>query len=198
VAVVLRRIVRGIAVVGVLSSAIVLACGFPDPVLLDLSSEGGATSSSGGQQPDATIDGRLPDGAPILPDGDPGVDVNPCPAKPNPCDCDEDGFLAKRCGGDDCDDFDLRAKPDAGFRSDPPSAGSNGDWNCNGTPERQERTEFTAAGCNGLVKNLCNDSGGYTLIPGCGTVGKYIKCSSSGPMESCIAENLRDLPVACK
>ena len=53
---------------------------------------------------------------------------------------DDDGFITmdssvcKDAGAGtvrrDCDDFDNRAHPDAGFRKDEPTADTKGDWNC--------------------------------------------------------------------
>src|SRR5690606_35032132 len=65
-------------------------------------------------------------------DRDAGVDAT------DSCDQDGDGFRAANaiCGGDDCDDEDARAHPNAGFVAAVPPASTNGDWDCNGVLEK--------------------------------------------------------------
>lgn len=94
----------------------------------------------------------------------------------DPCDRDHDTYLAKTCeGGTDCDDDDNRAHPGADFITDIPTKVTNGDWNCNGTVEKQ----YPAVNC-GLVSSNCSGAAGFAIDEGCGATGGYVQCAGTG------------------
>jgi hypothetical protein len=88
-----------------------------------------------------------------------------------PCDCDEDGFAALDCTIDagslltpagvplqpgDCDDLDPLRFPGQAFVSEPPPAGQNGDWNCDGEVDvyRTEPVNCSGRGPDGCSKDV--------------------------------------------
>ncbi len=89
----------------------------------------------------------------------------------NPCDKDNDTYIAESCGGTDCDDNDPLVHPGQTFQTIIPDAGSNfGDWNCDGVVEK----EFPTMSCNIAV---CGNTEGFAIAEGCGVTGQYETCS---------------------
>jgi len=120
-------------------------------------------------------------------DEDAGADAGPLDAGPDvdPCDRDRDGFREKSlaCGGDDCDDDDDRAHPDAGFVRATPTPKTNGDWNCDNVTTREVSANVNCAGLLGTTG--CNLQG-FTTDPPCGADATYVVCKVNGL--SCAAD----------
>lgn len=153
---------------GSVAVAIGAACGFPDPVLLDL--DGGPRPSSDAP----VVDTGAGDGDTPVADGG-AEDADATVSCATPCDCDGDGFLDLACdGGTDCDDHDDRRKPDAGYRSEVPTAPNDGDWNCSGVVER----EFDSGiACSNYSMALCMVRRGFTgPSPDCGGNASFHTC----------------------
>lgn len=99
----------------------------------------------------------------------------------DPCDDkDKDGYLAVGCdggdgGGDDCDDDDPRANPGVvGFRTDPPTAKTKGDWNCDGIVTMQYSSGLS---CAALPQgSACVAISGFTGASTCGEAGVFDQC----------------------
>jgi hypothetical protein len=191
------RPLAAVTAVCAVSSALVIgaACGFPDPVLLELD---GAPRPG----PDGTLpDGALPDGNTPGPDGevDGGADADSGPEPcARPCDCDEDGFLDEACdGGTDCDDHDDRRKPDAGYRLEVPLVPASGDWNCNETVER----EFPVGNlsCGGFSMGVCPTRSGFTgAVPECGLGALFHQCVWNPAGSGSCQGNPREETQRCK
>ncbi len=91
------------------------------------------------------------------------------------CDRDYDGYRSKACdGGDDCDDLDKRAHPNADFREEIGVPPTNGDWNCNGTVEKL----YLPANCSGFSTN-CTAILGFAADEACGATGPYVQCTQA-------------------
>jgi hypothetical protein len=139
------------------------ACTFPEPQLVP--DEGGAldtstsTSSSGGE-----TDGADNRGGCV-------------------CDCDEDGYIdvdanpVCDAGGNkrDCDDFDRRANPDAGFLADLPTTDTKGDWNCDGTTIREVPAINVDCTTHSVLD--CNTTEGFAGDPECGEDMTCVHCT---------------------
>jgi hypothetical protein len=143
----------------------------------------GAGDASGGDAAggDATSDGAPTDGA--------GSDGASTEAGADASTCDEDGdhdpATGPVCGGDDCDDHDARAffaEPD--FLTFTPTATTQGDWNCNGSLEKQYAVNVS---CGLLNLGQCNTTSGLTGDPACGTSGPFVQCQSNGLLCSAIS-----------
>jgi hypothetical protein len=108
------------------------------------------------------------------------------------CDQDHDGYIAQgSCGGNDCDDQDPHTNPGVtAFQSAvPPSTQPlAGDWNCDGHVTKQYATNLACSG-NALL-GCMNTSGsnlnGFIADPGCGAMGPYGTCMSSGGLAPCM------------
>lgn len=94
----------------------------------------------------------------------------------DPCDQDRDGFRAANalCGGDDCDDGDPRAHPNADFVAAAPPATTNGDWNCDGVIEKQWATHVSCFSVGG--SSACDTLSGFLDDPACGESGRFVQC----------------------
>lgn len=170
-------------------AAVLLACGFPSPLLYDElalpEADGSFADVTTADVTDAMVE-DLSD-VPYIDAGKPGItvqdagakiDASACPA--NACDCDKDGYFdlsKKGCedagGKTDCDDFDSRAHPGQGFLNDPAEPPMNGDWNCNGLIEKSfPRTNITCA----LLLADCTE--GFVGTPPCGEEADYLYCNS--------------------
>jgi hypothetical protein len=189
--------------------ALAAACGFPDPQLVpdDATETGpdgtlpdGATTADGGEG-GAPFDAVEPDAPPPI--GDAAGEKPPIDANCDPCDCDGDGFIAADAaacpdaGGRarDCDDLDPRAHPDAGFRTDQPTADTKGDWNCDGVRNRQIPAVNVKCSDHGGLLGDCNTTEGFTADPGCGQEGSYVYCTGG---INCINGTLEDKTQGCK
>lgn len=167
------------------AAAVLVACGFPSPLLSDIENApdgDAATTADVAVIADANlddvpfIDADKPDG--IVEDAGGKVDGGGC--APNDCDCDKDGYndLAKEgCedagGQSDCDDLDSRAHPGQGFLEDPAEPPMNGDWNCNGHLEKvYPRTGITCS----LLLSDCSE--GFAGDPACGEEADYLYCAA--------------------
>lgn len=172
--------------------AVAAACDFPEPRIVD----DGDSGNTDGDGPDATSDvldqdvvtdgGALdvaqPDSAPPI--GDATSEKPPVDANCNPCDCDNDGFLSEAgtCfdGGTlyDCDDQDLRANPDAGYRSDFVTNDTKGDWNCDRTFNREYFVNFKCGDIEKPLFGSCSAFGGFGNDPPCGELSTYVTCAN--------------------
>ncbi len=132
--------------------------------------------------PDVRFDGDAGDDAGV---SDAAADGGPTPEAgggdagdggPDPCDRDQDGHRAntQACGGDDCNDNDARIHPGAGFVHDVPDAALLGDWNCDGTVDK----EYPAVSCSQISTN-CGSAMGFVIDPGCGETGAFVQCTGT-------------------
>jgi hypothetical protein len=155
-------------------------------------------STSGTEKPTGADDAS----API----DPNADAEADPIEPDahvltpdagvneggdPCDMDEDGHRATRegCGGDDCCDYDSRARPgQTAFFSTPTACGTF-DFDCNGSAT----TRFPVAACK-LGFFTCSGDG-FAKPAACGTVSEYVSCGWAGLHCS---ESAKDRAQACR
>lgn len=166
---------------GVALAALVVGCSFPDPsfeVARDDVSTDAAEETTVEVGPEDAADTAEAD---TLEDV---VDVAEVDTRvDDPCDVDRDGYRAKggSCGGNDCDDGDPRANPGvASFVTfDATGKSHGGDWNCNGTIERQLPINVS---CGLLGGATCSATKGFTGSPVCGTSGKYVQCVTSGAL----------------
>jgi hypothetical protein len=161
------------------------ACSFPDVTFA--TDDGGLPEAAMEDAPpavgtdaegaDASADGAPSDAqakwdgvGPPNDGGSDGSDVGDA-ADAGPCDQDRDGFLAKNptCGGDDCDDNDPHRNP--GVKSYVDTVTTDGDWNCDGTVEKESRPNVE---CSPLA---CLFVAGMTTDPGCGQTGTFITCA---------------------
>lgn len=189
----MKTTLRSIVVVAgsvAMSGAVVLsACGFPSPVLLDLSDAGAIGLS------DAMTDAVYADvevGKPIEPGSEIAVDagqkVDAAGCTDSDCDCDRDGFedyskfgcapADPDAGLGDCDDTDTRLRPNqqAYFQDkDPPNGG---DWNCNLKKELFYR--YHDIDCSKIAVGDCAKAEGFQHNPGCGEEDLYVFCRVVG------------------
>lgn len=169
-----RALVVGSVAFGTLC-AIAAACTFPDVAFAPggASGEAGADGTTEGADADAGTDGSL--APPPIDATSEKPDSGACT---NPCDCDNDTFLARDagCGGNDCDDRDNRANPNANFTKDLATEDTKGDWNCDKVVERSIKNVNVT--CNGSVGDTCpgGREGLQADIP-CGTFGTYVVCA---------------------
>ena len=120
------------------------------------------------------------------------VDVDPC------SDRDDDGVIAVACdGGTDCDDDDNRARPDAGFLTDPPTAVTKGDWNCDGMASFQRPINVKCADHNSSLSN-CALFYGFKGDPGCGGTGDFVTCKNPTLSGPCIEGVVAPTKQGCK
>jgi hypothetical protein len=111
----------------------------------------------------------------------------------DPCDRDQDGFREKSvaCGGDDCDDDDERARPDASFSADMPSAKTQGDWDCSGQIARQYDVNVVCGSLSDCTKQ------GFTTDVACGAQGQYVTCKSNLAL-GCTVDKTETRTQGCK
>jgi hypothetical protein len=203
-----------VAVGGALGVAV--ACSFPSPELRDdllvpdaLAPTDGPTASDAKSGTDGEVDGQVEidasnpevvapldaskidgDATVTLPDGEV---VN--------CDEDNDTYakVGGSCGGFDCNDKNRDVRPNQGFNTLAPipgdgSPGTNGDWNCNGTVERELKFNVDPS-CPSLLGGGCANEG-FVGVPACGSMARYVRCV---PVPLGCSKNLDTLqPVACK
>jgi len=188
----------GLALVGG-SLAVAAACGFPSPDLLDLPSDAAASpEASPTVVPDGTtpgadgalLDGPLPEAAPF--DGSVAAldaqqldgDANVTLADGAVVNCDEDNdrfpAVGGRCGGFDCNDTNATVRPNQIFNASAPIPGDGGpgtlgDWNCNGTVEREFETNVSRS-CPSLAGLGCAKEG-WEGVPACGSVAVFVRCT---------------------
>ena len=148
---------------GMVAVAIVVSCGGADE------------AGEAGDDSDATVEGparRNPvEASAEAAPSDAGADVREAEAS---CDVDRDGHNAMdACGGDDCDDEDPRAVPDAAFRDDLITQRTKGDWNCSKTVERLYPANLV---CGALPPIACTGQQGFTDNPACGAAGTFVVC----------------------
>lgn len=203
-----------IAVGGALGVAV--ACSFPSPelrddLLPDALAPADAPSVGSDAQPgtDGAVEGQVEidatnpevvapldaskidgDATVTLPDGEV---VN--------CDEDNDTYakVGGSCGGFDCNDKNRDVRPNQGFNTLTPvagdgSPGTNGDWNCNGTIERELKFNVDPS-CPSLLGGGCANEG-FVGEPACGTTARYVRCT---PVTLGCNKSLDTTrPVACK
>lgn len=160
----MRSFTLAAAVAGIAGFGVAAACGDPYE---------GEIPNTEAPVRDAAVEADVPvdasEDAANLPDaGDAGVDADPC-------DRDRDGFRDKSdaCGGDDCDDDDDRAHPDAGFTSTPATTTTNGDFDCDGVVTRQFKENVSCA-----LLGDCTLQG-FSGNPPCGVASEYIQCKGT-------------------
>ena len=140
--------------------------------------------------PDATSDqdtpvdgGFHPDGAPIDPtegEVDGGDGGNDPTTGCTTCDCDKDGYDRPNCGdgqGKDCNDNDPRVHPGASFSTTVPTAGFNGDWNCDGKVETLYATKVSCAD-HAVSLGNCSQYTGFSADVGCGQRSEFVGCAA--------------------
>ncbi|MDB4938293.1 MAG: hypothetical protein JWP87_5265 [Labilithrix sp.] len=161
----------GVAAASV-AAAIVVSCGDPyggdDPGILLPDRDGDAPSEAS-----PAVDGPAPDAA----RGDAGADGDG--EAGDPCDRDNDHYRSGEggCGGADCDDDDNRAHPEAGFRADPATTTTNGDWNCDTHADPMYPVNVS---CGVPALGACAGVEGFSGAPGCGAAGAYVTCKMNG------------------
>lgn len=181
------------------SVAIAAACGFPSPELIDVPADALADTSvppsdgprdfpDGFSGPDARFDGPTPEAAPFdgsvpaldaqVLDGDATVVIDGSVVN---CDEDNDRFasMGNPCGGFDCNDKNATVRPNQLFNASialpgDGSAGTLGDWNCNGTVEREFDVNISAS-CPSLIGLGCAREG-WEGVPACGSTARFVKC----------------------
>lgn len=200
-----------IAVGGGLGVAV--ACSFPSPELRDDLRPDALAPGDGAASSDAVADGTTDaevafdatnpevvapldastidgDATVTLPDGEV---VN--------CDEDNDTYakVGGSCGGFDCNDKNRDVRPNQGFNTLAPvpgdgGPGTNGDWNCNGTVERELNFNVDPS-CPSLLGGGCTNEG-FVGVPACGSTARYVKCTPVPLGCSKTLDTTR--PVACK
>lgn len=105
-------------------------------------------------------------------------------------DKDNDGHIARACGGDDCNDDDPLVHPGQAFVSEVPKSPNIGDWNCDGTVTKEHASGVS---CQFFT---CGQQKGFTGSPPCGTEGDYITCKLDGI--NCIVGTTVKQLQACK
>jgi hypothetical protein len=198
---------------GITPFAIVAACTFPDVTFAtpDSSTEGSTADGPGNG------DGGLPsiDGPNIVEANAADValpDAAACEAGLlKPCDCDNDGYADKRCdagtieaGGlkpGDCDDLNPGRHPGIQDFSTTPT--TDGDWNCDGNPERawkEGTTWCVARNLGGLLS--CSPDQGFNRALECGQSADFHTCVGTPPLVACQMQvkdpNNRQAPQACR
>jgi hypothetical protein len=137
------------------------------------------------------------------------VDANACGADGMiKCDCDDDEYADINCDVDasgilsskgnplkpgDCDDLDGLRHPDAPLTYEIP-VGHDGDWNCDGTLEREPKGNIKCGG-TGLG---CTGNPGFLSEPGCGTEADFYACEPSGLLSACVATPKGKATRACR
>lgn len=185
--------------------AMFAACTFPDVGFGPPgSSEAGSSDTTSGDGPN---DGAVSDvdfekydtpDAPITRDDAGKISEAGCG---DPFDCDKDDDHNKTYDGGpdatiDCDDFDSRAKHDAGFRSDDGGPHGGGDWNCDLVTDKFYAINVT---CSGLFEgDNCSLIKGFTGDPPCGEQGDYITCKKVFAGVACQVDTTEQKTQACK
>lgn len=126
-------------------------------------------------------------------------DVAPCESG-NPCDCDGDGDNkpGPGCGGGDCDDGDPRRNSKVTAHQSYAIAGTGhaGDWNCNGTVEREHGNG--GVNCGGLALGPCAGTSGYKQAsPTCGGSATHVTCKVQAGV-LCVEGTTQTVTVKCK
>ncbi len=158
--------------------SLAFACGFPD-VRFGVIDDVDGTTPEAGSEMDASSDaapsnvdapgdeveaGTRQDGqSKIEPDAS-------CPG--NPCDCDNDGYLAEgdTCQGNDCDDRDPLIHPNQGYISEPPEPPNEGNWDCTDPIEKQYVYNMNCGVLGGSGEGFLGD-------PACGVVADFYRCT---------------------
>lgn len=119
-----------------------------------------------------------------VPDRDATADAATTPDAPS-CDTDGDGdgVPSEACGGADCDDTDPRVNPNADFVDEPPPAGKNGDWNCDGVVTKQFDENLD---CSTFTPDECPTHVGFVTKAACGELFNSVACYVS--QGACIAK----------
>ena len=186
--------------------AILVACSFPSPTLVDVedasptSDVSPATDSA--SSADAVEEVRSDafytgDSSFIFVDG--GAD-----AESGLFNCDKDGdrvfASGAPCGGLDCNDDDANMYPAENhpYSTLPPAAGAppgnGGDWDCNGQVQKQYLTNIE---CGGLTNLGCAISMGFKGDPACGSKGEFITCAKNG-FGICVVASTIQQTQGCK
>jgi hypothetical protein len=153
-----------------------------DRGVIDARSFDGTDEGEASAEASGVDDGATPDG--------PGAETGP---DGSACDQDGDHDIAPGavCGGNDCDDHDARAywgEPD--FLTFTPTPTTNGDWNCDGTLEKQ----YNASVSCGLVNlGQCDTTSGFTTDPACGVAAAFVQChtNTSGLLCGVVATTMK-------
>ncbi len=99
----------------------------------------------------------------------------------DPCDCDDDGYVAEACEGDDCDDDDGRVHPGQQkyFETASPTVGF--DFDCSTKTERDPALNVMLQ-CTGLSLLACEQAaqGFLGAVPACGEAGDWGTCRANG------------------
>lgn len=168
-----------------------IACGFPSVKYSpDASSEGDGSSELDGDVSDAVVDvgpaDAGPDAKPPLPDGG------------SPCDKDGDGYKSEACGGDDCDDVDLRAnKGVTMFKYYAPVSPTFGDWDCSHSVEPLIKSFNLNCGAYLALTTTCTALAGYDGPgPACGSFANYVTCKAG--VTNCVVDTMKSVQQACK
>jgi hypothetical protein len=185
---------RGARIVGAVFAGVAMAwaCTFPSPELRDvlpLDAAPGPDSAlpDGPSLLDVeALDAANPDALPP-PDAD-RVDGDAMVTAPDgqvvDCDEDRDRFakVGGVCGGFDCNDQNGNVRPDQGFTTLAPVAGSGpgtrGDWNCNGTVEYELKVGVDER-CP-ILAFACGQAGFVSPNPTCGSMARFVVCEKDG------------------
>lgn len=197
------------------TSAIVIAaaCSFPEPRIVE-DGDGSTGEDSGDAMQDGSDEDVVTDAGPradvVEPDAPPPIgdatsEKPPVDANCDPCDCDDDGYLSEAgaCfdGGTlyDCDDQDIRANPDSGYRDDPVTKDTNGDWNCDRKTNREFNVLINCADYSASALNTgCTAVEGFFIDPPCGATASYVKCKNAGALQPCQQGEIVDEVQRCK
>jgi hypothetical protein len=195
------RVASSLAVVFAFASA----CSFPDveigPVPIDAQAVADATDRDAPLED--TVDALVDAIAEAAPEAEVGEDGLVCRSG-ELCDCDGDGDRkpGPGCSGTpegDCDDDDeRRSRLVTSFAAhDGSKTRHGGDWNCDGTVER----EFGAGGvrCGGLALGPCAGAAGYReSMPACGAKATYVACKVTGALCGDDPTQTREIVVRCR
>jgi hypothetical protein len=134
-------------------------------------------------QSDALEDGHLEGETEADPDAeaDAPADTDVAPDGCDPCDCDDDGYLAEACQGDDCGDNDGRVHPGQEKYFDTASPTVGFDYDCSTKTERDPALNV-AVQCAGLSVIACEQvsQGFIGAVPACGVLGDWGTCRTQG------------------
>ena len=114
----------------------------------------------------------------------------------DPCDCDNDGYIAKSdacAGGNDCDDRDPAVHPNQTFMAESAEPPNVGDWDCSGNVEKQYVTNLKCPSVLGLA---CSSTQGFLGDPPCGAEIDYYACQSG--LLSCTPGKIGTRRQGCK
>jgi hypothetical protein len=158
-------------------------------------------ASSGTAAADGGFDVTVPDSPPPI---DATGEKPPIDAAGCTCDCDMDGYRpvvgVATCSNapGDCDDLDPRAFPDSGFRTDQPTADTNGDWNCDTHVTRQFNVNINCADFVQPLTGTCTTIEGFQTDPPCGESAIYVTCANNGFNAPCKQGTTVMLTQGCK